>query len=142
MLRYFGTALLFEKLFVHTFSVQLVSQKLYFRSSYFFRAVAFFEELHFWNSHFFPPLFFQNIYFFRANLLPKNQTLRVENSLVQLPFKTATHRRHLQKSYFFEADSSAQHQLFQRLWKKLLFQKRKIRIIYFFWRATFVLHFS
>ena len=80
-----------------------VSQELLFRSSSFFRADAFFEELLFQNSHFFPAFFSQNIYLFRAKLLPRNQTLRTGNSLVQLPFRTATHKRHLQKSYFFEA---------------------------------------
>ena len=90
-----------------------VSQKLIFRSSSFFRADVFFEELLIQNSHFFPAFFFQNI-LFRTNLQHRNQTLRTGNSLVQLPFRTATHRSHLQKSYFFEADSSAQHQLFQK----------------------------
>ena len=56
----------------------------------------------------------QNSYFFRAKLLPRNHTLRIGNSHVQLPFGTATHRRYLQKSYFFEADSSPQHQVFQK----------------------------
>ena len=119
-----------------------VSQELLFRSSSFFRADAFFEELLFQNSHFFPAFFSQNIYLFRAKLLPRNQTLRTGNSLVQLPFRTATHRRHLQKSYFFEADSSAQHQLFQKkqdFEKGYFFRKAKFRITYFFRRATFLM---
>ena len=106
-----------------------VSQELLFRSSSFFRADAFFEELLFQTVTFFQHFFPQNIYLLRAKLLPKNQTLRTGNSLMQLPFRTATHRRHLQKSYFFKADFSAQHQLFQkkvRFWKRLLFQKSKI----------------
>ena len=122
-----------------------VSQELLFRSSSFFRADAFFEELLFQNSHFFPAFFSQNIYLFRAKLLPRNQTLRTGNSLVQLPFRTATHRRHLQKSYFFEADSSAQHQLFQKkqdFEKGYFFRKAKFRITYFFRRATFLMPFS
>ena len=97
-------------------------------SSHFFR-VTFFklpQELLFQTSFFFWGAFseqslflcifflFQNSCFFRAKLLPRNHTLRIGNSLVQLPFGTDTYRRYLQKSYFFEADSSAQHQFFQK----------------------------
>ena len=91
-----------------------VAQESYFWSSSFFRAVAFFGEVLFQNSHFFSAFFFQNSYFFRVKLLPSNHILRIGNSLVQLPFGTATNGRYLQQSYFFEADSSAQHQLFQK----------------------------
>ena len=73
-----------------------------------------FEELLFQNNNFFSAIFFQNHYFFRDKHLPRNRTLRTGNSLVQLPFGTATNRRYLQKSYFFEADSFAQHQFFQK----------------------------
>ena len=66
-----------------------VSQELLFRSGSFFRADAFFEELYFQCSHFFPAFFPQNIYLFRAKLLTRNQILRKGNSLVQLPFRTA-----------------------------------------------------
>ena len=116
-----------------------VSQELVLRSSSLFRADAFYEELHFQNSHFFPAFFSNNIYLFIAKLLPRNQTLRTENSLVQLPFRTATQRRHLQKSYFFEADSSAQYQLFQKkqdFEKDYYFRKARLHITYFFRRAT------
>ena len=122
-----------------------VSQELIFRSSSFFRADAFFQGLLFQNSHFFPVFFFQNIYLSRVKLLLRNQILRIGNSIVQLPFRTATHRRYLQKSYFFKADSSAQHQLFQKkqdFEKGCFFRKAKFRIAYFFWRATFLMHFS
>ena len=73
-----------------------------------------FEELLFQNNHFFSAFFFHSSYFFRAKLLLTNHTLRIENSLVQLPFGTVTNRRYLQKRYFLEADSIAQHQLFQK----------------------------
>ena len=122
-----------------------VSQELLFRSSSFFRADAISEELLFQNSHFFPAFFSEYIYLFRAKLLPRNQTLRTGNSLVQLPSRTATHRRHLPKSYFCEADSSAQHQLFQKkqdFEKGYFFRKAKFRITYFFWAATFWIPFS
>ena len=122
-----------------------VSQELLFRSSSFFRADAFFEELLFQTVTFFQHFFPQNIYLLRAKLLPKNQTLRTGNSLMQLPFRTATHRRHLQKSYFFEADSSAQHQLFQKkqdFEKGYFFRKAKFRITYFFRRTAFLIPFS
>ena len=122
-----------------------VTQELLFRSSSSFRAAAFFEELLFQNSHFFSTFFFQNSYFFRAKLLPSNHILRIGNSLVQLPFGTATYRRYLQKSYFFKADSSVQHQLFpkkQDFGKSYFFRKAIFRITYFFWRATFLMPFS
>ena len=87
-----------------------------------------FEELLFQNNNFFSAIFFQNHYFFRDKHLPRNRTLRTGNSLVQLPFGTATNRRYLQKSYFFEADSFAQHQFFQKskILEKATFSKRKI----------------
>ena len=105
---------------------------LFLRSS-FLKTVTFFQH--------FPP---KNIYLLRAKLLPRNKTLRTGNSLVQLPFRTAAYKRHLQKSYFFEADSSAQHQLFQKKqdFGKGYFIKAKIRITYFFRRATFLMSFS
>ena len=64
-------------------------QELLFQTSSFLRAASFFEI--FRNSHFFSAFF-----------------------LAQLPFGTDIYRRYLQKSYFFEADSSAQHQFFQK----------------------------
>ena len=91
-----------------------VSQKLLFRNSSFFRAAAFFLRRSFFRTATFSQHISQNSYFFRAKLLPRNQTLRIGNSLLQLPFGTATHMRYLQKSYFFETDSSPQHQLFQK----------------------------
>ena len=102
-----------ELLFLSSFS----SEQLPFQRSSFFRTVTFSQHIS------------QNSYFFRVKLLSRNHTLRIGNSLVQLPFGTPSHRRHLHKSYFFEADSSAQHQLFfkkKRFWKKLLFQKSNI----------------
>ena len=91
-----------------------VAQESYFWSSSFFKAAAFFGEVLFQNSHFFSAFFFQNSYFFRVKLLPSNHILRIGNSLVQLRFGTATNVRYLHQSYFIEADSSAQHQLFQK----------------------------
>ena len=88
----------------------------------------------FWGAPFseqtlFPSIFFfQNSYFFIAKLLSRSQTLRIGNSLVRLPFGIAIHKRYLQKSYFLEADSSAQHQLFQKskVLEKATFQKSEI----------------
>ena len=86
-----------------------------------------FEGLLFQNNHFFSAIFFQSSYFFRANFLPTNHTLRIGNSLVQLPFGTVTNRSYLQKRYFFEADSIAQHQLFQKskILEKATFSKKQ-----------------
>ena len=107
------------------FGTVLSSEQLLFLRSSFFQ-----------NSHFFQHCFFQNSYFFRAKLLPRNHTLRIGNFLRQLPFGTATHRIYLQKNYFFEADSSAHHQLFQKISKAIF------RLTYFFLRATFLKLFS
>ena len=80
---YFFT--LFHSKFFQTNARFTFPEQLFLLSSCFF-----FEEFLFQNSHFFSAFFFlQNSYFFRAN-----------------------YRRYLHKSYFFEADSSAQHQLF------------------------------
>ena len=107
----------------------------------------------FWGAPFseqslFPSIFFsffQNIYLFRAKLLRRNQTLRIGNSLVQLPLRTFTNRRYLQKNCFFEPDSSVQYQLFQKkqdFGKSYFFRKAKFSITYFFWRANFLTLFS
>ena len=44
---------------------------------------------------------------------------------MQLPFKTATHRRHLPKSCFFEADSSVQHQQKSKILEKATFPEKQ-----------------
>ena len=87
-----------------------------------------FEELLFQNNNFFSAIFFQNHYFFRDKHLPRNRTLRTGNSLVQLPFGTATNRRYLQKSYFWRQILLHSINFFKkaRFWKKLLFQKSNI----------------
>ena len=90
-----------------------VLQELLFHNSSFFRVAAFLRRS-FFRTATFSQHISQNSYFFRAKLLSRNHTLRIGNSLVQLPFRTATHRRYLQKSYFFETGSSPQHQLFQK----------------------------
>ena len=105
----------------------IFSEQLFLHSSCIFWGAPFFTTVTF-SQH----CFFQNSYFFRAKLLPRNHTLRIGNSLVQLPFGTATHRIYLQKSYFLEADSSAQDQLFQK------FSKAIFRLTYFFLRAIFL----
>ena len=61
-----------------------MSQQLHFRSSYFFRAAAFFSFSQ--NSHFFAAaIFFQNSFYFRANI----HFLSIRSSLWQLLFGTA-----------------------------------------------------
>ena len=90
-----------------------VLQELLFHNSSFFRVAAFLRRS-FFRTATFSQHISQNSYFFRAKLLSRNHTLRIGNSLVQLPFRTATHRRYLQKSYFFETGSSPQHRLFQK----------------------------
>ena len=85
-----------------------VSQELLFQGSSLFRADDFFEELLFQKS------LFSSIFFPEYLLVQDEISTQKPNSLVQIPFRTATHRRHLQKNYFFEADSSTQHQPFQK----------------------------
>ena len=122
---YFFT--LFQSNLFQVIATVIFSEQLFLQSSCFFWGAPFFRTVTF-SQH----CFFQNSYFFRAKLLPRNQTLRIGNSLVQLPFGTATHRIYLQKSYFFEADSSAKHQLFQTISKAIFC------LTYFFLRATFL----
>ena len=115
----------------HFFRVTLfkVSQELLFRSSSFFRAAAFFEELLFQNGHFFSAIFFKIAIFSELKLLPRKHTLRIGNSLVQLPFGTATYRRYLEKSYTFSKQILLHSiNIFKkaRFWEQLLFQKSNI----------------
>ena len=107
MLRYFRTAFFWKSYFFTVFEANFFqsitratfSEQLFLQSRYLF-----------WGAPFSKQSFLSCI--FSSENLPRNQTLKVGNSFVQLPFRKATHRTHLQKSYFFEADSSAQHQLF------------------------------
>ena len=122
---YFFT--LFQSDLFQSITRVIFSERLFLESSCFFWGVPFFRTVTF-PQH----CLFQNSYFFRAKVLPRNHTLRIGNSLVQLPFGTATHRIYLQKSYFFKADSSAQYQLFQKISKAIF------RLTYFFLRATFL----
>ena len=95
-----------------------------------------FEELLFQNNHFFSAIFFQNSYFFRSKLLPTNHTLRIRNSLVQLPFGTVTNRSYLQERYFTFSNQILLHCINflkkAKFWKKLLFQKSSVLHYLFF----------
>ena len=104
-----------------------VLQELLFHNSSFFRVAAFLRRS-FFRTATFSQHISQNSYFFRAKLLSRNHTLRIGNSLVQLPFRTATHRRYLQKSYFSKQVLLHSIDFFKkaRFWKKLLFHKSKI----------------
>ena len=89
--------LLFEDSFVfgeatssQFFRLTTLTQQLLFRSSYFFKAAAFFRSSFFRTFSILQQLFFQNNYLFRAKLLPSNQFLRIKSSLGQLLFETAT----------------------------------------------------
>ena len=117
----------FQSNLFQSITTVIFSEQLFLQSSCFFWGASFFRTVTF-SQH----CYFQNNYFFRATLLPRNHTLRIGKSLVQLPFGTASHRIYLQRSYFFEADSSAQHQLFQKIGKAIF------RLTYFFLKATFL----
>ena len=148
MLRYFRAALFLKKLLIHSFSKQLFSKYQTFSEQFFLQDSSIFWGAPFSEQSLFPSIFFsffQNIYLFRAKLLRRNQTLRIGNSLVQLPLRTFTNRRYLQKNCFFEPDSSVQYQLFQKkqdFGKSYFFRKAKFSITYFFWRANFLTLFS
>ena len=121
---YFFTPLFQSNFFQSSTSVTF-SEQLFLQSSCSFWGGPF------QNSHFFSAFIFQNSYFFRAKLLPSNHILRIGNSLAQLPFGTATYRRYLQKSYFLEADSSAQQQLFQKseILEKATFSEKQYSVL-------------
>ena len=124
-----------------------VSQELLFRSSSFFRADAFFEELLFLNSYFFPA-FFPPEY-----LLVQSETSTQEPNLENRKFFSAVT---FQNSY--PQKTSTEELLFRRydvLLHNINFFKRKqdfekgyfsrkakFRITYFFRRATFLMLFS
>ena len=86
---HFFIATFFEVWQGYFFGAALTSEQLLFLRSSFFRTVT--SSQHF---------LFQNSDFSRAKFLSRNHTFRIGNSLVQLPFGTATHRRYQQKSYF------------------------------------------
>ena len=64
----------------HSFRVTTSTQQLHFRSSYFFRAAAFFS---FFRTVTFSQQFFQNSFFFRAKILQNSHFLRIRSSLWQ-----------------------------------------------------------
>ena len=105
----------------HDFRVTTSTLKLLWRSTYFFRAAAFLRSSIFRTVTLSQHLFFQNNFFFREKLLWSSHIFRIGSSLGQLLFGTGIFLvkelfriRYLQKSYFFEAGTSAQHQLFQK----------------------------
>ena len=111
------------------------TQHLLFRSSYFFRVSAFFEELLFEKSHFFAP-----VLFFRIETSTGQQLLEKRKF-----FRAVTFRNSYlfggRISYNNDIGTSAQHQRFQ---KSYILQKNQFSrtaifcITYFFWRATFL----
>ena len=125
MLRYFGTALLFEKLFVHTFSVQLVSQKLYFRSSYFFRAVAFFEELHFWNSHFFPTIIFSEYLLFQSEPSTQKPDLESRKFSSAVTFQNSYSQKTSTEELLFRSRFFCTTSTFSKTLEKATFPEKK-----------------
>ena len=94
----------------HFFRITItLAQQLLFRSSYFFRAAAYLKEIFLRNVTSLQQLLFQNRYFFREKLLPSSHFLRIGSWR-----KNYLEWRNLQRSYYFEAGTSAQHQLFQK----------------------------
>ena len=138
------------------FRTALFSEKLpLLQSNYFDTTVTFLEQLFFQGICFFlTSSFFQNNHFFAAAIFfriatfsewnfYRTATTWVQDVLYgsyfseQLPFwrRNCLDWRYLQKSYFFEAVTSAKHQLFQKsyiLEKKRIFQKTNMRHYTFF----------
>ena len=115
MLQLFQNSFIFgEPTYSHFFRVTTSTQQLLFRSSYFFRAAAFFEALLFQNCH-----FSRTNYFFRIATFSEQNFYRAVTFWERRFFKAVTFRNsylfggEVQKSYFFQADTSAQYQLFQ-----------------------------
>ena len=131
---------------------QLYFWKIYFftvfskyHKSYFFGAALSSEQMTFLRSSFIKTVTF-SIIFSPEHLLVQSETSTQKTYLENRKFFSAVnHRRHLQKSYFFEAGSSAQHQLFQkkaRFWKRLLFQKSEIPHYLLFLESYLLISFS
>ena len=150
--------------------LRLFQGKLYFRRSYFFTllqsnyfatTVTFSEQLYlqsicfFWPAPFSEQSLLRSSYcfriatfseqnFYRAATTWEKEVLWVSYFSEQLPFwrRNCLEWRYLQKScYFFEAGTSAQHQLFQKSYilgeKKQFFRKAIFRITHFFGEPRF-----
>ena len=96
-----------------------LTQQLLSQSSYFFRTAAYLRSA-FFKIITFPQLLFQNNFFFRVNLLQSSHFLRTEvlqgsyfSKELYFWRRNCLKKTYLQKSYFFKAGISAQHQLFQ-----------------------------
>ena len=132
MLRLFQNSFIFgEATYSHFFRVTTLTQQLLFRSMYFFRAAAFLRSsLFLEQSLFSKQLSFQSSYFSRAKHLPSGHFLRIESSLWQLLFRTAT----ILAVVLFKIKISTEELLFypQKSSKQILLHR-----INFFRKATF-----
>ena len=122
---YFFT--LFQSNLFQSITTVIFSEQLLLQNSCFFWGGPFSRTVTF-SQH----CFFQNSYFFRAETLRRNGTLRIGNSLVQLPFGTATHRR----ATFWKQILLRSINFFKKI-RKAIF-----RLTYLFLRATFLMPLS
>ena len=105
------------------------SQELHFRSSSFFRADVFFEELLFQNIHFFPAIFSPEYLLVQSETSTQEPNLENRKFFSAVTFqnsypqKTSTEEL-LFRSRFFCTTSTFSKKA--RFWKRLLFQKSKI----------------
>ena len=133
------TALFSEKLLSsHFFIVIPLTLQLLFRNNCFFRVSAFYDELLFQNRHFSAAVIFSEQLFFQSEISTKQPSLENRKIFRVASFRNSysatflakeLFRIKIQKSYFFEAATSAQHQLFQKsciLEKKRFVQKSNI----------------
>ena len=113
-----------------------VSQELLFQRSSFLRPAAFFEELLFQNTHFFPAFFFRISTCSEQNFENRKlfSAVTFQNSY---PQKTSTEEL-LFRSRFFCTTSTEK----QDFGKSYFSRKAKFHITYFFYRATFLMSFS
>ena len=89
MLRLFQGSFIFGEASSHFITVTTSTQRLLFRSSYFFRTAGFLRSSIFRTVTYLQQLFFQNSFFFRADL-PSSNHVRIGSFLGLSYFGTAT----------------------------------------------------
>ena len=141
MLRLFQGSFIFGEASSHFIRVTTSTQRLLFRSSYFFRAAGFFKDLHFQNSHLFAEFIFSEQFFFQSK--PSTEQQPRENRKF---FRAVIFRN----SYLFGGGVVQNKEIYRRatfwkqvllhsinilgeaaFWKKLIFQKSNIPYYFF-----------
>ena len=121
---YFFT--LFQSNLFQSITTVIFSGKLFLQSS------SFFEELLFSEQSLFLSIVFSEQLLFQSETSTEKLHLENRKLFSAVTFRNSYPQNISQKSYFLEADSSAQHQLFQKISKAIF------RLTYFFLRAIFL----